>query len=168
MPKITWNEETIRELVSKHFGKHACWFQIQVALALHAGNDVVGKAPTGMGKTLSFFIALLMALAEDPDSNARIIIVTPLNLLGKQNVKMLKDADLKAIAISAENNNDRTFEVRGYALLKIKTSVFIICIGNMCLPSDCRQSRDPYGSLWKISEAMKEIRIYTKHPAFCT
>jgi len=44
-------------------------------------------AATGAGKTLSFWIALLIVLEEGEDK--MIFIVTPLNLLGKQNVEML-------------------------------------------------------------------------------
>ncbi|KZP11576.1 P-loop containing nucleoside triphosphate hydrolase protein [Athelia psychrophila] len=145
MPKIVWTEDNIRELVSKHFGKRACWFQIRVALALHAGNDVVGKAPTGMGKTLSFFIALLMALAENPESNARIIIVTPLNLLGKQNVEMLEAADLKAMAISAENDDDSTFEgIFAYRVIVVNPEILM-------------DSNGRFTKLWKKAEFTRSI-----------
>ncbi|KAF7969902.1 hypothetical protein HWV62_25567 [Athelia sp. TMB] len=145
MPKIIWTEDNIRELVSKHFGKRACWFQIRIAFALHAGNDVVGKAPTGMGKTLSFFIALLMALAENPESNVCIIIVTPLNLLGKQNIEMLEAADLKAIAISAENNNDSTFEgIFAYRVIVVNPEILM-------------DSNGRFSKLWKKPEFTRSI-----------
>ena len=60
---LKWNAMNIRELVQKRFQKQACWFQIQIAIALYEGRDVVGIASTGVGKTLSFWIPLLMALA---------------------------------------------------------------------------------------------------------
>ena len=94
------------------FEKHACWFQIQIA---HAGKDVVGCAPTGAGKTLSFWIPLLMALADRKDK--MIFLVTPLNVLGKQNKKDLGRAGLSAIAISAENTNKETFNVIPFLLI---------------------------------------------------
>ena len=101
----------IRELVDAKFGKRACWFQIQpeIALNLHAGKDMVRCAPTGAGKTLSFWIPLLIALAEGKDK--LMFVVTPLNVLGKQNESILREAGLPAVAVSAENANEETFNV---------------------------------------------------------
>ncbi|TFK37835.1 P-loop containing nucleoside triphosphate hydrolase protein, partial [Crucibulum laeve] len=96
-------------LVMKKFGKRACIYQVRVATKLYEGKDVIGGAPTGAGKTLSFFIPLLMALEDKLDKMS--IIVTPLNLLGKQNVQTaLEDAGLSAIAVSKENANRGTFK----------------------------------------------------------
>jgi superfamily II DNA helicase RecQ len=78
-------------------------------LALYAGKDVVACAATGAGKTLSFWIPLLMALEGGHDKMT--IVVTPLNLLGKQNVKDLEKAGLSAIAVSSKNASPDTFEV---------------------------------------------------------
>ena len=100
----------IRDLVSAKLGKRPCWLQIKIALALYAKKDVVAVAATGARKTLSFWIALLMALEEGEDN--MIIVVMPLNLLGKQNVETLDKAGLSAIAISSENANPATFKVR--------------------------------------------------------
>lgn len=91
------------------FGKRPCWLQIKISLALYAKKDVVAVAATGAGKTLSFWITLLMALEEGEDK--MIFVVTPLSLLGKQNVKALDRAELSAIAVSSENANPATFEV---------------------------------------------------------
>ena len=79
--KYDWTTIKIRDLVQTTFGKWPCWFQIKVAQALYAGKDVIGCAPTGAGKTLSFWIPLLMALKEGEDKMT--FVVTPLNLLGK-------------------------------------------------------------------------------------
>ncbi|KAF8155084.1 hypothetical protein BJ912DRAFT_1013672, partial [Pholiota molesta] len=75
----------IRDLTQAKFGKRACWYQVKTALALYEGKHVIGCAPTGAGKTLSFWIPLLMALEDGKDKMS--IVVTPLNLLGKQNVE---------------------------------------------------------------------------------
>ena len=75
---------------AQQFGKWPCWFQIQTALAVYEGKDIVGCAPTGTGKTLSFWIPRLMALQDKKDKMS--FVVTPLNLLSKQNVKVLKEA----------------------------------------------------------------------------
>ena len=51
----------------KKFSKRACWYQVRTALALYEKKDVIGCAPTGAGKTLSFWIPLLMALEDGED-----------------------------------------------------------------------------------------------------
>ena len=109
MPR-EWTAMKIHELVKAKFDKCPCWLQIKIALALYAKKDVIGVAATGAGKTLSFWIALLMALEEGEDK--MVFVVTPLNLLGKQNVEALDKAGLSAISVSSENANPATFKVR--------------------------------------------------------
>ena len=103
-----WNAETIRAVIHARFQKRPCWFQIQIALALYNGKDVIAVAPTGAGKTLSFWIPMLMTLA-DGKPNMMTFVVTPLTLLGKQNQRELEDAGLRGIAVSSENSTDRVF-----------------------------------------------------------
>ncbi|KAF8319139.1 P-loop containing nucleoside triphosphate hydrolase protein [Amanita rubescens] len=81
--KRDWHVNDVRELTMKKLGKRPCWLQIQSALALYSGKDVITCAATGFGKTLTFWIPLLMAMEEGYDKLS--IVVTPLNLLGKQN-----------------------------------------------------------------------------------
>ena len=50
-----------------------------------------------------------MALEDGEDKC--IIVVTPLNLLGKQNVEVLKDAGISAVAINASNTMQQVFEL---------------------------------------------------------
>jgi superfamily II DNA helicase RecQ len=104
-----WSVQEIHNLVEAKLSKRACWLQIKITLGLYAGKDVVGVAATGASKTLSFWIALLMALEEGKDK--MIFVVTPLTLLGKQNVKALDQASLNAISVSSENANLATFKV---------------------------------------------------------
>jgi superfamily II DNA/RNA helicase len=59
-----WSVEDIRSLVQRKFEKHPHWMQVKIALTLYAGKDVIGCAATGAGKTLSFWIPLLMALED--------------------------------------------------------------------------------------------------------
>lgn len=109
-PTTRWSTSRIRDIVQAKFGKRPCLFQIKIARALREKqNDVVAIAATGSGKTLSFWIALLMALEDGEDK--LVIVVTPLNLLGKQNVDILAAAGMKAIAVDAENASEKTFEV---------------------------------------------------------
>ncbi|KAG2046074.1 hypothetical protein BDR06DRAFT_899841, partial [Suillus hirtellus] len=55
--------------------------------------DIICIAGTGKGKTLTFWMPLLF------DSTSVQVVITPLNLLGKQNVMDLKKAGISAISI---------------------------------------------------------------------
>ena len=108
-PTHGWTIQRIRDITEAKFGKRPCWYQVKTALAIYEGKDVVGCAPTGAGKTLSFWIPLLMALEDGKDKMS--FVVTPLNLLGKQNVMVLEEAGLPAVAVSKETANKKTFKV---------------------------------------------------------
>ena len=61
----SWSYHRIRQVVENRFHKRPCRVQLQVAKALYERqNDVVAVAATGAGKTLSFWIPLLMALVS--------------------------------------------------------------------------------------------------------
>jgi len=108
-PQRKWTVKEIRDLTKEVTGKRPCWFQVKVALAVYEGKDVVACAPTGAGKTLSFWIPLLMALKDGLDP--MVIVVTPLNLLGKQNVDSLAKMNLPAVAVDGQNASAETFRV---------------------------------------------------------
>ena len=74
-----WTVKEICDLVKAKLDKHPCWLQTKIVLALYAKKDV-GVAATGAGKTLLFWIALLMVLEEGEDK--MIFVVTPLNTAG--------------------------------------------------------------------------------------
>ena len=107
--KHAWSTQDVQDLVRNRFGKRPCYFQIKVAQALYAGKDVVACAPTGAGKTLTFWIPILMALEEGKDKMS--IVVTPLNLLGKQNKEALDEAGIHGVAVSRQNATPQTFKV---------------------------------------------------------
>ena len=65
-------------MIKRVIGEHTVILQY---LAVYEGKDVIICAPTGAGKTLSFWIPLLVALKDGLDP--MVIVVTPLNLLGK-------------------------------------------------------------------------------------
>ena len=113
-----WDITLIRYLVNNKFGKVACWWQVQIALALYEGKDVIGVAPTGAGKTLTFWLPILMAL-NDGHQDKISFVVTSLNLLWKQNVQALEKAGIRAIAISSKNSNTGIFDVRGWTHARI-------------------------------------------------
>ncbi|KAI5988180.1 hypothetical protein EDD15DRAFT_2107553, partial [Pisolithus albus] len=74
-----------------------CQWQLRVAETILKGEkDVICIVGTGMGKTLTFWMPLLFCL------DSMQIVVTPLNLLGKQNVAYLMKAGIQAISISGE------------------------------------------------------------------
>ncbi|KAJ8519088.1 hypothetical protein ONZ45_g3924 [Pleurotus djamor] len=79
---------------------------MEAAKSLYEGHDTVLCAGTGAGKTLTFWIPLLMAL-EDGRSSSVIIIVTPLNILGQQNASELTSLGIPAVAINGETITDQ-------------------------------------------------------------
>jgi replicative superfamily II helicase len=91
------------------FQWRACWFQIKVAQPLYAEKHIIGCVVTGSGKTLSFWIALLMAVEDGFDK--MVFIVTLLNLLGKQNEDVLRRVGIDVVAVSRENVSDGLFKV---------------------------------------------------------
>ena len=60
---------------------------------------------TGSGKTLTFWMPLLFRLEGIQ------IIITPLNILGKQNVDALAALGVAGIALSAETATTENFKV---------------------------------------------------------
>lgn len=83
-----------------------CLWQLKVVQALlKRDQDVLCIAGTGMGKTLTFWLPLLFR----PDSIQ--IIVTPLNMLGKQNESSLAKAGIPAIAINSDTATPVNFQV---------------------------------------------------------
>jgi superfamily II DNA/RNA helicase len=98
----------IRALVHTAFSKRPCYFQVQIARELLAGKDVINAAATGMGKTLSFWIGLLMwrnfKKLEEPEKI--VIVVTPLVVLGTQNANILEKAGLSGVAVDGSNLGD--------------------------------------------------------------
>ncbi|KAG6852510.1 hypothetical protein C0991_011335, partial [Blastosporella zonata] len=109
VPQSRWTIAAIQKLVQETFNKRACLFQIKIAMALYEGKDVVGCAATGAGKTLSFWIPHLMSLA-DGKKDVLTFVVTPLNILGKQNERMLAGVSIMAVALTGDNANEQTFK----------------------------------------------------------
>ncbi|KIK18572.1 hypothetical protein PISMIDRAFT_45097, partial [Pisolithus microcarpus 441] len=85
----------IRMYTQQFFGVWPCLWQLKVAETILKGDkDVICIAGTGMGKTLTFWMPLLFR------ENGMQIVVTLLNLLGKQNTQLLQT---RVQAISAFN-----------------------------------------------------------------
>ena len=69
-------------------------------------KDIIAIAATGSGKTLTFWMPLLFK------KDGIQIVVTPLNILGKQNVNNLAKLGIQGITVMAENMTTQTFKVR--------------------------------------------------------
>jgi len=88
---------TLRELTLSKFHRNACNFQLEFAQAVLEGKKNVRlQAGCGMGKTLGFWIPLLVW------TSGFLIVVTPLTLLGNQHVENLTKARITAINIDAD------------------------------------------------------------------
>ena len=67
---------------------------------------------TDAGKTLIFWLPTLMALTNR-HQNMISFVVTPLNLLGKQNMQELEQSEIGAITVSSDNPSNGTFDICG-------------------------------------------------------
>ncbi|KIM36196.1 hypothetical protein M413DRAFT_78603, partial [Hebeloma cylindrosporum] len=95
----------IRDTVEKSFGHRPCLWQILVVQAiLKHDKDVISIAATGSGKTLTFWMPLLFI----PEGVQ--VVITPLNILGKQNVDSLKKVGIEAITVTADTATEKNFQ----------------------------------------------------------
>ncbi|KIJ09295.1 hypothetical protein PAXINDRAFT_17613 [Paxillus involutus ATCC 200175] len=81
---------TIEDLVEASFGVRPCTFQVRSALEQLKRRNMITVAPTGAGKTLTFWIPLLF------NGDGISIIITALNGLGDQNIAELKQLGIPA------------------------------------------------------------------------
>jgi len=87
----------IRDRVEGCFGYCPCLWQIRVVQALLKNDkDVVSISATGSAKSLTFWMPLLFI------PEAVQIVITPLNILGKQNVETLT---MSRVARDAEESS---------------------------------------------------------------
>jgi len=88
---------TLCELTFLKFHWNACDFQLEFAQAVLEGKkNILLQAGCGMGKTLGFWIPLLVW------TSGFLIVVMPLTLLGDQHVENLTKARITAININAD------------------------------------------------------------------
>lgn len=100
----------IRDTTQRLLHHRPCLWQCKTAEAILKGDKhVINIAATGSGKTLTFWMPLLFR----PQGIQ--IIITPLNLLGKQNVKILDAQGIKSVAITAANATPEIFRVSAYS-----------------------------------------------------
>jgi superfamily II DNA helicase RecQ len=96
----------IRQKTWEVLGYRPCLWQIRVVEAiLRHDKDVVAIAATGSGKTLTFWMPLLFK------KDGIQIVITPLNILGKQSVNSLAAMGIQGVTVTAENATRQTFKV---------------------------------------------------------
>ena len=97
----------IHSFTHSTFHHYPCLWQAKaVEAVLKHDRDVIIIAGTGMGKTLTFWMPLLFFPAGHIQ-----VVITPLNLLGRQNVELLEKASMKAIFIGADTATSENFLV---------------------------------------------------------
>ncbi|THG96024.1 hypothetical protein EW026_g5739 [Hermanssonia centrifuga] len=100
------NIESIRSRCIETFGVRPCRWQAEFAQAILARtSDIILEVATGGGKTLAFWLPLLFRKSGIQ------IIVTALNVLGKQNVDSLSAAGISAISIDGNLSYTERAEV---------------------------------------------------------
>ena len=107
------SDEEVQEQVHAVFGYRPCLWQIRVVRAILNGEDVITIAPTGSGKSLTYWMPLLFI------KHGISVIVTPLKQLGTQFTEMLRDNCFSAVSITAANATNELFEVR-----KLKSALY--------------------------------------------
>ena len=107
----SWSAPSLSDaqaVIQGAFGRRLCRWQYLLTDAVSKGKHAILDVGTGMGKTLAFFtLAYLAAKAQRKIT----IVVTPLNMLGKQNQDQLAAAGIPAIAISAATATELNFRV---------------------------------------------------------
>ncbi|KZV63589.1 P-loop containing nucleoside triphosphate hydrolase protein [Peniophora sp. CONT] len=95
----------IRSVTQQKFGKRACHWQLKICEELLKGEkDVTCIAGTGSGKTMTFWMPLLFRDGIQ-------VIVTPLNILGEQNVADLARLGIKAIELNAKTATSAAYRL---------------------------------------------------------
>ncbi|KAI5992437.1 P-loop containing nucleoside triphosphate hydrolase protein [Pisolithus albus] len=136
------------------FGVRPCLWQVRVAEEILRGEkDVICMAGTGMGKTLTFWMPLLFRPGGIQ------IVVTPLNLLGKQNVTSLVKAGIQAISISSETATASNFQ----AISTFKYQVIVISPEQVMKPDGGFKKllKGPLFMQWIISIVIDEAHCLT-------
>ncbi|KAH9831739.1 P-loop containing nucleoside triphosphate hydrolase protein [Rhodofomes roseus] len=127
------------------------WQARATQLVLERKNDLINIAPTGSGKTLTFWMPLLFR--EDGIQ----IVVTPLNILGTQNEQELASIGVRAIAIRAETATPQVFR-------DIAEGKYRVIVVN---PEELMKDGGGFERLWKNSSFTSKIISIVFDEAHC-
>jgi superfamily II DNA helicase RecQ len=100
------SDEKVQEQVHAVFGYRPCLWQIRVECAILNGEDVIAIAPTGSGKSLTYWMPLLF-IKHGISVIVTVATLTPLKQLGTQFTKMLRDNCVSAVSTTAANATNR-------------------------------------------------------------
>ncbi|KAJ7677684.1 P-loop containing nucleoside triphosphate hydrolase protein [Mycena polygramma] len=142
----------IRAEAIRILGYQPCLWQIRVVEAiLKRDGDVVCIAATGSGKTLTFWLPLLFRPTGIQ------LVISPLNILGEQNVKQLADMGLKGINITAETANADNFR-------DIEEGKYRVIVTNV---ETLMQQDGGFERLWKKPEFTRRLISIVWDEAHC-
>ncbi|KAG2090508.1 hypothetical protein BD769DRAFT_1371631 [Suillus cothurnatus] len=99
VPSVT----DMKTIIHSKFSITPCTWQLQLALHQLERKNVFMISLTGSGKMFTFWIPLLF------NDNGIILMVTPLNILGKKTHNEAKMLGFPAYNLSAENATDEAF-----------------------------------------------------------
>ncbi|KAJ3549966.1 hypothetical protein NM688_g5124 [Phlebia brevispora] len=112
MDTFTPSIDEIKATAAKAFGHQPCLWQCKVTQAiLKRDRDVVNVAPTGAGKTMTFWMPLLFRPV------GTVVVITPLNILGTQNKQKLMKLGIPAINIDAQSASPRIIQASSQILI---------------------------------------------------
>ncbi|KAJ7199113.1 P-loop containing nucleoside triphosphate hydrolase protein [Mycena haematopus] len=132
LPK--YSVEDIRKKAIEKLGYEPCLWQIKVVEAiLKRDGDVVRIAATGSGKTLTFWLPLLF------QTDGIQLVITPLNILGQQNVAQLAAMGISGITITAETATHKNFQ-------DIEDGKYSVVVTNV---ENLMQADSGFERLWK-------------------
>ena len=102
----------LRTLCERTWGSSPCLWQIRIAFMILKGKtDVICVARTGAGKSLTFYLPLLVRVS------GIIIVVVPLNALASEMVATLATMGIAAIALTASTSSSRNYKVSFRSIL---------------------------------------------------
>ncbi|KAH9040343.1 P-loop containing nucleoside triphosphate hydrolase protein [Lactarius pseudohatsudake] len=107
-------------------------------------------APTGSGKTLTFWIPLLF------NEDGITIVITPLIVLGEKNVKELLDVSIAAINLTTDSTSNETFK-------DIESLKYCVVITSPKRILNDRRFLD----LWKSKRFVNKLRSFIFDEAHC-
>ena len=102
VPSLDYMDDVVEAMISYR----ACTFQLKSSHLHLQKKNVFTFAPTGAGKTLTFWILLIF------NDNGIQILVTPLNILGDKNAQEIADLlSITAVNVTSATATDELFHV---------------------------------------------------------